>query len=225
MDNKINILGIELDDYSLDEAMNRTMEYLDNDALDIVGIISHSLMKFLIERQEGKEFLKEVSMSIIGEPDILDASRKEVRDGEGVPGDDYLQSVFRFAQVKRKSIYILGDTQEAIKEVENYLNQGHSGIIQVGAYSLEQCKEEEDNLINEINGASPDIIVSYLPCEEIVRLALEHHTKINSKLWIAIAEDWKLGDQPIPKKESLWRLIDKIIFKRRISKYNKKRGK
>ena len=44
MDKKINVLGVELDNYGADEALEIVQEYMQNDRLNTIGIVTMQML-------------------------------------------------------------------------------------------------------------------------------------------------------------------------------------
>lgn len=74
MEKKINVLGVELDNYQVDEAMEMVGEYMQNDLLNTIGIVTMQMLLLADEDEQWKTYLKDLDMSIIGETEILTAA-------------------------------------------------------------------------------------------------------------------------------------------------------
>lgn len=87
---------MELDNYQVDEAMEMVGEYMQNDLLNTIGIVTMQMLLLADEDEQWKTYLKDLDMSIIGETEILTAAGIE-EDGtlyEEVEANEFIARLF-----------------------------------------------------------------------------------------------------------------------------------
>ena len=200
MEKKINVLGVELDNYQVDEAMEMVGEYMQNDLLNTIGIVTMQMLLLADEDEQWKTYLKDLDMSIIGETEILTAAGIE-EDGtlyEEVEANEFIARLFWYLIQIGSRIFVLGETEDEVESLEKYLQETYPGIQVAGGAVVESLDEAGvDSLLNEINNRS----------------------KISAKIWLS------LGEHPTVQNEagikiSWWgKLLKKNTFKRMVTKY------
>ena len=74
MRDKISVMGVRLDYLNVESAMERIIEFIQNDRLDTVGIITMNMLLLTEENTRWKEYLEELDMSVPGEKEVLEAA-------------------------------------------------------------------------------------------------------------------------------------------------------
>jgi len=220
-DKKIEVLGIKMDDYFLGEVMEHFKEYLENDFLNTIGIISTSLLTTASEDGELKKQIEDLDLSIVGEKEILEAAHvTHKRRYKEVEKHQFVTTFFKDCQEYQRSIFLLVDREEQIKKLNEYLAEKYKGINVIGAYAVEIGNENEDKIINEINGISPDIIVSIMGTTFQEKFIYQNRQKLNAKVWLGLGHHERARDSIGLKPSWLSKLVDRTLFKRLVSKYN-----
>ena len=128
--------------------------------------------------------------------------------------DEFLKRVER----NRKSVFIIGETQGAVDEFTQELREEYPKLVLAGAAATENCVGDLEGVINEMNAATPDVIISIIPSPGQEHFLVEHRDKINANLWYGI------GGFEVHRKRSrikgfFWNLIHRVRLKNSIEKY------
>ena len=91
-------------------------------------------------------------------------------------------------------------------------------LVLAGAAATENCVGDLEGVINEMNAATPDVIISIIPSPGQEHFLVEHRDKINANLWYGI------GGFEVHRKRSrikgfFWNLIHRVRLKNSIEKY------
>ena len=68
---KLDILGLELDNYTVREAMLRAETYLNNNEMNTIETISMSMLEKAGHDEKMRACLKNLDLAVIGEKEIL----------------------------------------------------------------------------------------------------------------------------------------------------------
>ena len=123
-----------------------------------------------------------------------------------------------------KTAYLLGEESEDIRLLQEFLNEAYEGLPIIGVYALSECTGDYDKVINEINIAEPDVILSVIPTPLQEYFLQDHKEKLNAKIW------YGLRDYPSEKKRVsevagfARKLIQKGIMHSMLLRYNKNEG-
>ena len=143
MEKKINVLGVELDNYQVDEAMEMVSEYMQNDLLNTIGIVTMQMLLLADEDEQWKTYLKDLDMSIIGETEILTAAGIE-EDGtlyEEIETNEFIARLFWYLIQTGSRIFVLGETEDEVESLEKYLQETYPGIQVAGGAVVESLDE------------------------------------------------------------------------------------
>ena len=121
---KIDILGVSLDNYTVREAIMCVERYLSNQVLNTIESISAQM---LIESETDpilKETLGTLDLAVIGEKEIIQAggfgTMQRIRETEE---NDFYFEFFKRIERNKKSIFLLGDTQAKLAELQQELKK------------------------------------------------------------------------------------------------------
>ena len=185
---KVDILGIQLDNYTVREAIMCVERYLSNNVLNTIESIS---LQMLIDSETNpvlKEVMSSLDLAIIGEKEIIQAagleSMQRIRETEE---NDFYFEFFKRIERNKKSVFLLGDTQEKIDSLKAELAEDYPKLIFAGEYAVETCVGDLEAVIN--------VIISVLPSPMQEQFLYEHRDKMNANIWYGI------GGVPVHKKK------------------------
>ena len=130
---KIDILGIQLDNYTVREAIMRVEAWYDNNMLNVIEMVS---MQMLTESESDpvlKEVISSLDLAVIGEKGILQAAgvdtMQRIRETEE---NDFSDEFLKRVERNRKSVFIIGETQGAVDEFTQELREEYPIIPSPG---------------------------------------------------------------------------------------------
>lgn len=217
----MRVLGIELKDYSVKEAMRMVDRFLKNAKVDTICFLSTEILVTAGDSPELKLWLESMDLTVPISTEILYAanlaSRQRLKE---VENSSFYTAFIRKLSTEKRTVFILTEKEETIRTSTEYLEKNAPGVQIVGSYAFESLTGDPDTIVNEINSTSPDIVFSRLPSPKQERFVYENKSKMNAKLWVAIKENFlaKEGKNSL-KIRNLSTLIEKTIFRRTVSKY------
>lgn len=183
------ILGVRMACVSAKEAMKQAVGYFATETLDIIEIMS---MSMLLEGQENASWRKAVcGMSLVlpGEEEIVEAAGiseysrlKEARESV------FLRMFLRFLQRNRKNVFLLADTEEECRELKEKIGWYNAGIRVSGYAALEGREAEEERVINQINGTETECIISMLASPYQEKFIASNRALLNAKVWLGCGQ-------------------------------------
>lgn len=220
MCNKIDVLGVQIDYRNVDASMERIAEMMKNDRLDTVGIVTMNTLLLAAEDPTWKQYLEEMDMTVIGDSEVLKAAgMQEGQIAEEVREDEFIARFFWYLIQQHNRIFVLGETKEEVEGLRTYLRDTYPRIEVVGGAAVEDDTPAEE-VMNEINSLTVDVIVSGLQGHRQDRLAIENRSQLNSKIWFCLGEHPNIQTDA-GLKVSWWStLLKKNAFKRMVAKYN-----
>lgn len=165
MNAELEILGVKLKHYRVDAAMEIAEEYLSNDKLNTIGIVTMQMLMQASKEPTWKQYIEDLDLTVIGETEVLEAAGidPETPSYEEVETNEFIARFFWGLIQKKSRIFVLGDTEEELQTLQKYLTETYPGI-EIGGGAVVETLEESafDSLVNEINSQTTDVIVSGL---------------------------------------------------------------
>lgn len=184
---QIDILGIQIDNYTVRESMLRLESYLNTTVLSVIETVTMRQLAMVVENPTIKKCLNECELSVIGEKEILaETGYASVQRMREVKDKDFMQEFIKRIVRNQKRVYLIGLTQEDIQKAEEYLKKINPKFTSVDSYALDECEGDRDDIVNEINGEAPDIVISVLPSPYEEEFVLEHKDKISASVWYGL---------------------------------------
>ena len=219
---KLDILGISLDNYTVREAMLRIEACWNNTIMSTVETIS---MDTLVKAQADelvKNCIENLDLAIICDKEILKAAGivSSQRMKETVE-NEFPKEFLRRAARNKRTAYLLGESGEQVGLLQGYLNENYERIKIAGVYALSECDGDYDTVINEINIATPDVILSVLSTPTQEYFLKEHKEKLNAKIWYGLGTNYTGRQGKSEVAGFAKRLIQKGILHTHLLRYKK----
>ena len=186
---KLEILGMELHNYTVREAMLQVEVFLNNTIVNTIETIS---MESLVRAQTDellKQCIESLDLVIIRDKEILKAagvdSAQRIRE---TVENEFQKEFMKCASRNNRTVFLLGDTKERVAAFQKFLSEKYNQIKIVGTYALADCEGDYDTVNNEINIAEPDIILSVISTPEQEYFLEENKDKLNVKVWYGMGD-------------------------------------
>lgn len=225
MNKKLEILGMALDNYTVQEAMGKVEGFLGNDMMNTVETISMDLLVKAQEDGQLRECMESLDLTVISDKEILKAAEAASPQRMQETADNLFQREFlKRAGRKNWTVYLLGDDSLKLGAFKSFLHENYGRIKVVGSYALADCLGDYDTVINEINIAEPDVLISVISTPEQEYFLKANKEKLNVKIWYGLGENYvsKKGVSEVAGFAK--RLIQKGMMHSMLARYNKKDG-
>lgn len=185
MEEKINILDLDLDCITAKDAMIQAIQFLDSESLDVIEIISMNALMEYQDNAQWRNLTAEMGMLIPGEAEILKAAdisdRTKLKEAEE---GTFLKLFIKYLEKKRKNIYVLAQSEEEYLVTEEILRKRNRGIRISGHSVLDPQEAREENVINDINGTETDCILSVLHTPYQEEFVSRNRALLDVRVWL-----------------------------------------
>lgn len=221
---KIEILGIQLDNYTVQEAMLQVEVYLNNTVMNTIEDISMEMLVLAGEDETLKECIEQLDLAIVSDKEILRAagvnSVQRIREtAEHHFFEEFMKRIIR----NSKTVYLFGETEQQTAQLETLLRQDYERLRIVGSFSLEACAGDFDGVVNEINIASPDVIFSVLSTPRQEYFLMENKSRMNAKIWYGLGSRYEKAHGVSCLKRFFRRLLHRGMLKSMLSRYDQEK--
>ncbi len=216
----MQVLGVELQDYTVREAMRKTDAFLRENKVSTIAYITTRGLMAAEESEDLKLFLSNIDLTVAADSDILRAAgianRNRVKE---IENDEFMEEFLKKLIRGKKKVYLLTGTGEQLTALEECLRSYQQNLRIIGRYSLDALEKEEDWLINEMNAQMPDVVISNIDSPQRESFFENNHMKMNAHIWLMLKDKvvhatnrkrvfWRLGD-----------LLSKKLFQRKVVQY------
>ena len=149
MADSIEVMGVVLDCLTAKEAMLRAMQFMENDLVDTIEILSMNDLMNGREDMEWKELIKECGLVIPGEAEILRAAGAGGGNLEKETADHtFLKLFLKYLQKNQKKIFLLAETEEELLHTADAVRRYSRGIRLAGSGVIRPDDNREESVIN-----------------------------------------------------------------------------
>ena len=184
MNRKIDIAGIQLDNCTVRESIM----LLERNMADRAFLSVEEINMDMILRAGTDERVKDAIDRLKHKSISKERMQKAVNQSSMQRQDEIADRSFFYELMKRLernhiSVCLLGETESVTTQVKNLILQHYPRMDIVDVEILELCTGELDNVINEINAKTPDVVISVLPSPAQEYFFLDYRDKISASLW------------------------------------------
>lgn len=211
---KINIAGIELDNYTVRESIMQVENMLCNNSFNTVVELTMPTIFDATADEVLRETIESVDHTIIADTGILAAANKLTMQRKyEIEGEDFFFELLKRIERGHKTVFFIGENEEEISAAREFIEDEYPKCEIVGAEVLSDMGSVCDAVINEVNALTPDVIISLLPEPQQAYFLHDHKDKLSANLWYGI------GSGKFQKRKH--RLIGMIQRQLRIGKLSK----
>ena len=220
----VKIMDIDVDMLSNDVFIEKINKYLMGDRLYVILFASTELLNRAAAEEEYRQLIDMAELFLPGEEALLSAYHADVLEaGNIVVNCNSLGLVLEKLKKENRSLYILSKSKKDIKLLKGYCLRMQPELKIAGFCSYEEALDDAA-IVNEINGKTPDILLLDLETGVQEKWIMEHVSKLNAKLCIAIGGVANLimaQEKKIPawvERLHLSNLYRKLVWEQKVKK-------
>lgn len=181
---KIDIAGIRLDNYTVREAILNLEREMSDQGFHTVEEVNTDTLMLAAADETVRTVLKSLNHTVIAESGILEAvGASSYQRRNEIEHHDFFYELMRRIERGKKGIYLIGDSKERMDAIADRIEALYPDCVLVGSAMLEGWEGTVDAVVNDINAATPDVVLSVLssPGQEI--FLMENRDKLSANLW------------------------------------------
>ena len=161
MRNTVKILGINIDNVSIDEAGEITKNLIEGSNKSCKVIVAPNT-EFIMMAQKDKEFFDILSHAELATPDsvgVIIAGKKQKKPfKQRIPGQAYFRKVLEVGEKEGWSFYFLGGKGDVPRLAAENVRKIYPNVNIVGFHEGYFDKDSEETVIKEINELAPNVL-------------------------------------------------------------------
>lgn len=217
MNEKINVLDVNIDSCTAKEAMKETIAFLESEPVSVIEVVSVDDLMQMNDLPELKEKMNEFDLILPGEKLILEAAEESQMPKE-IDMKLYLKMFMRYLHKNHKRIYLLVESEEEGQEAFRYMQKAYSGIQLVGLAKVSAEGRADDMLVNAINGSEVDCILSALSTPLQEDFIAKNRSLLDARVWIGVGQRMFSTRKPGFGQGRLAKYLLNHIFRREMEK-------
>ena len=211
---KINVVGIQLDNYTVREMIMNVERMLSDNIFECIQEVDMDTLSLASNDEQVKEMLDSLTYTIISDVGILRAAGVETMQRKHeIEEHDFFYELFKRLDRNHKTVFVLGDSQAAVDEAEEFLKELFDQLEIVGKGVFDETNGTDEGVVNEINIATPEVVLSFLPSPVQEKFFFRNKDKISTILWYGIGSGKFLA-----KRTGIIGKIRKMLDVRRLTR-------
>lgn len=223
MEKKMNVLNVQMDDFSAKDAMKAMMEYMQTETVNTVEIVSADILMRAAQTKGLKENIEKLDLVLAGDESILEAAgvteKKKLQEARSRV---FVKMALRYFHKSRLKMFVLADSEEETANLRQYLAQEYGGIEIVGSEVVPADESADDMITNRINGAEADVVLASLGSPKQEAFIDRCRNVLSVRLWFGIGRETALFPKKTNWTERVRDFFERKILKREIEREKKK---
>lgn len=214
---RYSILGVSLSDHSAREAVRLAESYLHSGVLNTAACLTVQTLAQASQDERQKTLLEATDLTFCAETGILEAAgiagAGRVRE---VADQIFLRLFLRRLAKRQDRVFLLGGTTGEAEALMEALVLEQDGLNIIGCRSYEEFDSSPERLMNALNGAAPQVILSRMAWPTDLELMHDGRRYLNAELWMLLSEEPFFGKT----RQTVFETIRKKLFQRKVNEYN-----
>lgn len=161
MQERVKILGVEIDNITSEEAGEITKQLIETSNKSCSLVVAPNV-EFIMAAQKDEEFFNILKTSKLATPDsigvIIGGKLQKKPFKERIPGQTYLRKVFEVGEKEGWTFYLLGGSGDIPRRAKEHLESIYPNVKIVGYHEGYFKEDSEEKVIEEINSLQPNVL-------------------------------------------------------------------
>lgn len=185
MNEKIQVLGLGIDNLTAKDAVKRVVSYMETEPVNVVEMVTMNTLGKFQQDETAAELFEHFDIALASDKGILEAAG--VTDERRLKEVDellFIKMVMRFLHKNSSRVFLLAEDMADLQKLEMYMQEDYSNVQVVGTATMEENAASDDMLLNLVNGAEAECILSALPSPVEEQFIFRNQALVNAKVWL-----------------------------------------
>ncbi len=224
MREKVQVLGIEIDNCTVKEAMKDVVGHLQEERMNVVEMVTMNTLSCFQASEDVGELFSAFDIALPSDRGILQAAGiEDERRLKEVDELLFIKLVMRYLNAHHKKVFLLAKTEASLTKLTDYVEEEYSNIRVIECASLENGLDSDDKLLNRINCTEVDCVISALPSPTEEYFVVKNKALVNARLWLGLGH--LLSEMKQEKKgiQKIKELVLRKLLKKEVERERKKK--
>ena len=221
MNEKIQVLGLGIDNLTAKDAVKRVVSYMETELVNVVEMVTMNTLGKFQQDETAAELFEHFDIALASDKGILEAAG--VTDERRLKEVDellFIKMVMRFLHKNSSRVFLLAEDLADLRKLEMYMQEDYSNVQVVGTATMEENAASDDMLLNLVNGAEAECILSALPSPVEEQFIFRNQALVNAKVWLGFGN---LLDE-LKKEKTGFMKVKEFIIRQFLKKEMAKKG-
>lgn len=215
MGSRINVLDIDINNYTAKEAMKRFVDAMQSEPLSVIEMVTADSLMQMGDAPELKGEVGSFDLVLAGDTTILQSAditeRKCLKE---IEERTFLKMLLRYINRNHKRVYLLVESEEEGQEFLRFLEYNCRGAQIGGMAKVSDMDRADDMVVNAINGADIDCVISAMSSPLQEDFVTKNRSILNAHVFLGLGREiLPLGRTGIVQSRFAQYVIKKIFLK------------
>ena len=221
MNEKIQVLDLEIDNLTAKDAMKQVVSYMEADPVSVVEMVTMNTLGKFQQDERAKELFESFDLALASDKGMLEAAGiTEERRLKEVDELLFIKMAMRFLHKNHAKVFLLAEDEADLHKLETYMHEDYFHIQITGKATMNENAESDDMLLNLVNGAEAECIFSALPSPMEEYFIFRNKSLVNAKVWLGFGN---LLDE-LKKEKTGFQKVKEFILRQLLKKEMAKKG-
>ena len=221
MNEKIQVLGLGIDNLTAKEAVKSVVSYMETEPVSVVEMVTMNTLGKFQQDEMAKELFESFDIALASDKGMLEAvGITDERRLKEVDELLFIKMVMRFLHKNSARVFLLAEDEADVQKLEIYMQEDYSNIQVVDKATLEENGASDDMLLNLLNAAEAECILSALPSPTEEQFIYRNKSLVNAKVWLGFGN---LLDE-LKKEKTGFQKVKDFILRQLLKKEMAKKG-
>lgn len=221
MNEKIQVLDLEIDNLTAKDAMKQVVSYMEVDPVSVVEMVTMNTLGKFQQDERAKELFESFDLALASDKGMLEAAGiTEERRLKEVDELLFIKMAMRFLHKNHAKVFLLAEDEADLQKLETYMHEDYFHIQITGKATMNENAESDDMLLNLVNGAEAECIFSALPSPMEEYFIFRNKSLVNAKVWLGFGN---LLDE-LKKEKTGFQKVKEFILRQLLKKEMAKKG-
>ena len=222
MSGRINVLDIDIDNYTAKEAMKEFVDSMQSEPISVIEMVTVDSLMQMDEAPGKKTCVSYFDLVLAADTTILESA--DIADAKNLRETQervFLKMLFRYINRHHKRVYLLVESESEGETLLNYLERYCKGAQIGGLAKVSALDRADDMIVNAINGADIDCVISSMSSPLQEDFVTKNRSILNANVWLGLGK----GILPLNKAGTVQNRFTQFVIKKVFQKEMEKRKK
>ena len=189
MSDRINILDIDIDNFTAKESMKRFVSSRQSEPISVIEMVTADSLMQMDEAPGLKTCVSYFDLVLAADTTILESA--DIADAKNLRETQervFLKMLFRYINRHHKRVYLLVESESEGETLLNYLERYCKGAQIGGLAKVSALDRADDMIVNAINGADIDCVISSMSSPLQEDFVTKNKSTLNANVWLGLGK-------------------------------------
>lgn len=202
------IFDVPIDKVNMKQAVDTVEKFLSEDRLHMIATPNAEIVMMAQKDPEYKEILNKTDLNVPDGSGVIFASKIYKEElPQRVAGFDLMMELIKVAAEKKYKIYLLGAKSDVVKGAYLNLKRQYSEIDIVGFHDGYFSKDDEAEIIKDINEKNTDLLFVALGAPKQEKWIYENKNRLKAKVAIGVGGSFDVIAGKVTRAPEIYRKL------------------